>query len=146
MLINTADSWAVLIGTSSHTAGSGLENLPAVKNNINDLAAALADPGVLGIPEDHILKLLDPPETGGVGAAIRTAGASAHGTLLVYYSGHGLPDEDGQLFLALARTSIEGLPHDALPFQWMARDIRRSIASTRVLILDCCYAGLSEPP
>jgi Tetratricopeptide repeat/Caspase domain len=146
VLIDTTKSWTVLIGTASHSPGSDLENLPAVRNNLTDLAAALANPSILGLPQDHIATLLDPRETAIVGNAIRSAGAKASGTLLIYYAGHGLPDEDGQLFLALSGTHTQGLPHDALPFQWMKRDIRRGIAATRILILDCCYAGLGHQP
>jgi hypothetical protein len=146
VLINTTKSWAVLIGTASHTPNSDLEDLPAVQNNLRDLAAALADPDILGLPEGHILTLLDPSETRVVGNAIRDAGEKASGSLLIYYAGHGIPDEYGQLFLALSGTRTQDLPHDALPFQWMARDIRRGDADTRILILDCCYAGLSQHP
>jgi glycogen operon protein len=135
-----------LIGTASHTADSDLEDLPAVRNNLTDLAAALMDPDILGLPPDQIRIVADPPDAGMVGEAILAAGERASGTLVVYYAGHGLPDEDGQLFLALTGTRSTDLPYHALPFQWLAKGIRRSIAPARVLILDCCYAGLSERP
>jgi isoamylase len=146
VLIDITSSWAVLIGTASHAPDSDLEDLPAVRNNLSDLATALMDPGILGLPQDQILTLPDPTEADVVGDAIRAAGEKASGTLLVYYAGHGLPDEDGQLFLALTRTRSNDLPYHALPFQWVAKGIRRSRADARVLILDCCYAGLSQPP
>jgi len=146
VLIDVTNSWAVLIGTASYTPNSGLEDLPAVRNNLTDLAAALTHPDILGLPEDQIVTLLDPTEAGVVGEAILTAGERSSGTLLIYYAGHGLPDEDGHLFLALPGTRSQDLPYHALPFQWLAKGIRRSIAATRVLILDCCYAGLSERP
>lgn len=146
MLIDVTNSWAVLIGTASHTPDSDLEDLPAVRNNLTDLAAALMDPGILGLPQDQILTLLDPTEADMVGDTIRAAGEKASGTLIVYYAGHGLPEEDGQLFLALTGTRSKDLPYHALPFQWVAKGIRRSRADAHVLILDCCYAGLSQPP
>ena len=48
--------------------------MPAVQNNIYDLAAALTNPDILGLSQDHILTLLDPAETDVIGDAIRTAG------------------------------------------------------------------------
>jgi glycogen operon protein len=146
VLIDVTNSWAVLIGTASHTLESDLEDLPAVQNNLTDLAAALMDPDILGLPEDQIETFLDPTDASVVGDAILAAGEKASGALLVYYAGHGLPDEDGQLFFALSGTRSRDLPFHALPFQWVARGIRRSMAPARVLILDCCFAGLSQRP
>ena len=47
-------------------------------------------------------------------------------TLLFYYSGHAVPDTDGDV-----------------PFTELARMVRKSASSRIVIILDCCYSGSS---
>ncbi|MEK8104843.1 caspase family protein [Micromonospora sp. M12] len=62
---------------------------------------------------------------------------------MVYYAGHGLLDDNGELFLALPGTNPrpDWLKYTAIPFSWIRDAMRDSPARTRVLILDCCFAG-----
>src|SRR5215472_824780 len=65
--------------------------------------------------------------------------------LLLYYSGHGLRDDDGQLYLTAVDTQlIEGvrpLRATAVGASFV-RDVMRDSSSRRqVLVLDCCYSG-----
>jgi hypothetical protein len=146
MLLNVASSYAVLIGTSTHSKGSGLQDLPAVHNNLADMVEVLTDLRVLGLPHDHITLVENPRNAAAVTRVIREIGTRPGiSTFIVYYSGHGMPDDLSQLHLALSEASIEEVPASWLPFEWLRRRIRESVATTRVLILDCCYAGLAGP-
>jgi hypothetical protein len=103
------------------------------------------DPLVLGLAEHQISVVSDPARADDVGLAIANAArASAGGTLIVYFAGHGLPDENSDLYLALTDTRRDELPWKALPFRHLRSAIRRSLAAHRVLILDCCFSGLSN--
>ncbi len=62
-------------------------------------------------------------------------------TLLLYYSGHGLKSESGELFLAAANTRPDRLRATAIPADFVQRCMRESRSRYAVLLLDCCYGG-----
>jgi hypothetical protein len=61
--------------------------------------------------------------------------------VLIYYSGHGKLDEDGNLYLAAKDTVIEALPPTSIPIEDIKKYIQFSSASKIVVILDCCFSG-----
>jgi hypothetical protein len=135
-------SRAVLIGTGDYQ-DPALEMLPAVANNLTDLAGVLTSSQGAGLPDGHCEVLRDPPAQAAVGDHIVTAANAAEDVLLVYYSGHGLMSWDGnnELFLALRDTKSKQLRTSALRYADLRQDILDSAARTKVLILDCCFAG-----
>jgi hypothetical protein len=135
-------SRAVLIGTGDYQ-DPALEALPAVANNLTDLAGVLTSAQGAGLPDGHCEVLRDPPAQAAVGDHIVAAANAAEDVLLVYYSGHGLMSWDGnnELFLALRGTKSKQLRTSALRYADLRQDILDSAARTKVLILDCCFAG-----
>lgn len=132
-------SRAVLIGTSRYTDPS-LPALPAVRGNLEDLAAVLTDPAGTGLRS--VTVLADEPDAATVGEALAAAAGEARDTLLVYYAGHGLTwTNRNELYLALRGTR----PHTVGTSALRCADVRQvfldSTAGTRVLILDCCFSG-----
>jgi hypothetical protein len=130
----------MLIGTS-HYQDPNLPDLPAVGNNLVDLANVLTEPdGVLSASVCTVL--LDPPNVPTLGRQLRRVAAEANDLLLVYYAGHGLIGSDGyELYLALRESEFDDPLYSALPFHVLRRTIRDSPARTRVLVLDCCFSG-----
>src|SRR5690242_8157558 len=111
MAIDVARTFAVLIGVSKQGSDSDLRSLPSVAKNLEDLQQVLMDPLVLGLAEHQISVVSDPARADDVGLAIANAArASAGGTLIVYFAGHGLPDENSDLYLALTDTRRDELP------------------------------------
>jgi DivIVA domain-containing protein len=131
-----ATSRALLIGTADYTH---LPKVPASLKNVLALQGALSRHA--GIPEEHSRILLDAPDLPAVGRAVDAAAAEADDLLLVYYSGHGLIGPDDKLHLTLPQTSDALLPWSGVPFEFLHHALRNAPASTRVLILDCCYSG-----
>lgn len=135
-------SRAVLIGASRFT---GLPALPAVHNNLLDLAEALTNPQT-GILQASSCTIVDTPDsTAAFMRMLRTAAKQAEDFLLVYYAGHGVRDQihDERLYLAVRETDPDGPEGTAIPFEAVRDVIEDSRARTRVLILDCCYSGLA---
>ncbi|WP_395360998.1 caspase domain-containing protein [Streptomyces sp. YH02] len=135
-------SYAVLIGSSSY-ASPDLDDLPAVSRNLEDLGGLLEDPGVWGLPPDHITRVAEPSSSADLLDAVREAALRATDTLLVYYAGHGLvgPGDVDSLLLALPSSDPER-PYTAVDFAHVRREVlgtRRKV--NRVVILDCCYSG-----
>jgi uncharacterized caspase-like protein len=59
----------------------------------------------------------------------------------VYYAGHGLLDDEGLLHLALAQTDPRHIGYTSISLELIKRDLARARATTRVLVLDCCFSG-----
>ncbi|MFI6071501.1 caspase family protein [Actinoplanes sp. NPDC051343] len=64
--------------------------------------------------------------------------------VLLHFSGHGLKDLDGELYLAATNTVPDRLASTAVEAAWISRMMQRSRAQRVVLLLDCCYGGAFE--
>ncbi|MFJ3338635.1 caspase domain-containing protein [Streptomyces sp. NPDC086766] len=131
-------SRAVLVGTSRY---HHLEQLPAVANNLHALAALLRGPLLLQLPDQHVTVLEEPETAHAVVGAVRRAAGEATDTLILYFAGHGLVDDQDELSLGLPQSEA-GCIETALPYNWLRQALLRdSRAERHVVILDCCYSG-----
>ncbi|MEU0899126.1 caspase family protein [Streptomyces massasporeus] len=134
-------SRAVLIGVSDYRERE-LSDLPHVKRNLADLKHLLTSARSWSLPDEHCRTLPNPTSREQVMAAVEQAAAEATDTLLIYYAGHGQIDRQEKLFLTL--------PHSRAHKAWsgiLYEDLRHAVEGTRadrrIVILDCCYAGLA---
>jgi putative AlgH/UPF0301 family transcriptional regulator len=132
-------SQVVLIGTSSYQK---LDGLPAVTANLTDLRGALTDRDVWGLPAENVRVIADETDPAAVFdqlcAAARATGPN--GLLLIYYAGHGLID-DHDLVLGLPLTDPQFPGSRGLGYHMIRSATRLSRTSSRIVVLDCCYAG-----
>ena len=61
--------------------------------------------------------------------------------LLLYFSGHGIKDEAGQLYLATPDTKRKTLRSTAISSKFIFEIMEPCRSRKMVLILDCCYSG-----
>lgn len=61
--------------------------------------------------------------------------------LLVHFSGHGLKDDDGLLYLAAKDTKIDRLMSTGVEAGWVNRLMTRCRSEKIALFLDCCFGG-----
>ena len=61
--------------------------------------------------------------------------------LLVYFSGHGVKDESGNLFLAATDTRRDRPRSSGVEAGFVDAVLRQARARRQVLILDCCFSG-----
>ncbi|MFF5218787.1 caspase domain-containing protein [Micromonospora sp. NPDC000442] len=134
-------SRALLIGASQFSY-PGLHALPAVVNNVQALADVLTDPEFGGFDETGCRVLTDPTAQQ-VGDAIHAVADEALDTLVLYYSGHGVLGQRGDLFLAVGDTNPDPrrVRYSGVPLDWFRSALAESPAQNRVLILDCCFSG-----
>lgn len=59
----------------------------------------------------------------------------------LYFTGHGLKDEDGRLYLAMTDTVRDDLLFTALSAQQIDDAMELCRSQRKVLVLDCCYSG-----
>ncbi|MBF6349022.1 tetratricopeptide repeat protein [Nocardia flavorosea] len=134
------NSRAVLIGVGAYDQHERLPHIPAAANNLTDLHRLLTAPDGILKPE-NCWSIADPDSSARIGHILEDAAEQAGDTLLVYYTGHGLLDGRGRLYLALTGTRPDRARWTALPFATLREAILDSPAATRILILDCCFSG-----
>jgi len=61
--------------------------------------------------------------------------------LLLYFSGHGIRNGQGQLFLAANDTEISILEATGIPAEFVTDAMNNSRSQRQLLILDCCNSG-----
>ncbi|MYT31040.1 YDG/SRA domain-containing protein [Streptomyces sp. MspMP-M5] len=135
-----ARSRAVLIGASTFSEAGGLPSIPAVSDNLEGLRSVLTSSTTGSLSAEHCTLLRDPAATSEIGQALAQS-SEATDVLFVYYSGHGLVDVRGRLYLSLSSTKPDQLRWTALPFDFLREELAASPAAIRVLILDCCFSG-----
>jgi hypothetical protein len=139
-------SRAVVIGPSKYAADSGIASHLEIGNSARVYGEVLADDGRWGpgrvevVTEDRLSAINDV-----MGTVQQAAERAEPGdTLLVIYIGHGAFWDDvpgAQVHFAV------GSSRRREPYTWMSswyvyRAIRKSRASLKVLIADCCYSNL----
>src|ERR1022692_341204 len=140
-LADPAGSRIVIVGTPAYRDPQ-LPDVPAVANNIADLAAVLTDPRVGRFESAYCVTAPTVASIAEVGALIVEAAEQAEDLLLFYYSGHGLlGSRSHELYLSLAGTQKENVAFTAVPFAAVRDACLDSRAKSRVVILDSCYSG-----
>jgi len=131
-----------LIIYSSDYSDSELRKLTAPAGDADDLARILGDPAIGGF---EVRTLANEPSHR-LNQEIESFfdNRKRGDLLLLYFSGHGIKDADGQLYFAAADTRLEN--HNvrratAVSARFVNEAMSQSRSRRQVLLLDCCYAG-----
>lgn len=130
---------ALIIGNAIYEDPT-LARLNAPEADVRALAGLLGDADVGQF--DSVRTLIDETEST-TRRAIATffARAGPDDLLLLYFSGHGVLDDQGRLYLA-ARDTQHDLPQgSAVPAAFITDGMDSSRSRRQVLILDCCHSG-----
>jgi hypothetical protein len=134
-----ADGRHALVVATSRYRDSELRRLAAPGNDAAAFAKVLADPEIGGfevrtaadkdrqVVETEIEELF--------------ASRSPDDTVLLYFSGHGLKDDAGNLYLAARNTIRDRLRSTGIADGFLRDVMRTSRARRQVLVLDCCFGG-----
>jgi Thermolysin metallopeptidase, alpha-helical domain/Caspase domain/Thermolysin metallopeptidase, catalytic domain/Papain family cysteine protease len=130
--------YALLLGTSSYKDPT-LHALTAPANDAKDLKAVLADSKIGAFnTATHINK-----SSYVLQEAIERffAERDPDDTALLFFSGHGVKDDAGNLYLAAKNTTRSLLRSTAIDNGFLQAVMNASRARRQVLILDCCFGG-----
>jgi len=61
--------------------------------------------------------------------------------VLLYFSGHGILDDRGRLYLALKDTQVNLLKATSIPSSFITDEMDSCRSKRQILILDCCHSG-----
>lgn len=133
---------ALLIGVSQY--GPGFNQLPAAVNDVNAMQRVLQHPDIGDF--DEVQPLIDPdPQEMGTAIENLFGNGKRDDLLLLFFSGHGVKDESGNLYLATRTTRKNergGLIRStAIAARFVHEIMSDSRAKRQVVILDCCFSG-----
>nr|WP_277349555.1 caspase family protein [Streptomyces sp. S3(2020)] len=128
----------MLVATYEHQ-DSGLRQLTAPAHDAESLASVLRDPDIAGF---EVTTLINQPHHR-VGEAIGEfyRDRRRDDLTLLYFTGHGLKDDSGRLYLAMTNTRRDSLLFTALSAEHVDQAMEGCPSRQKVLILDCCYSG-----
>ncbi|WP_445151050.1 caspase, EACC1-associated type [Baekduia sp. Peel2402] len=146
-LLDPERSRVLLVGAGRYGPAAQLDDLPSVPRGIVALERLLIDPRRTGLNRGSCVTVLDPSTPEKVDAPLWRLVDEAEDTLMVYYSGHGVPHPtDGTLHLGVASTDRRRLHSTAVPIDWIRSALRESQARAKVVVLDCCFSGRAVQP
>ena len=137
-LIDAAQTQAVLIGISTYSADASLHDLPAAKTNVDRLEKVLAS-STVGINKENITTLHNARQQQDILRVIKIAAQNAQKSLIIYYSGHGILDEDFNLYLSTSESKVEDISFTGVSIDAINKVIQKERLIV-VLILDACFS------
>jgi len=137
-------SLAVLLGTWEYT---DMPSLVAAENSYRRMTRLLTGP-LCGWPPNRLVRLDSDSSPSDVHDRLITALEPVADVALFYYVGHGQIGEGDQLCLALSRTRTEFHRRHAtsLTFSAVRQALLNCRATTKIVILDCCFSGQATEP
>jgi branched-chain amino acid transport system substrate-binding protein len=136
---------ALLIGVSEYQNQDYLKPLPAAAKDVEAMKQVLQHQEIGGFDRVHTLLNPEPVAMQQAIENLFTDDRDRDDLLLLFFSGHGIKDENGTLYFS---TRITQKNHNgrltkatAVPARFV-HDIMRNSSSRRlVVILDCCFSG-----
>lgn len=135
-----AGSRAILVGVSAYEYAE-FPPARAARNSVQAMRSLLADPALCGWPPDRITVIANPLSAADLAKDIADLAEDTSGALLLYYVGHGVLSDRGELCLTVTSTRPDRPKISGLPWDTVADVLRACPARARLAILDCCFAG-----
>jgi hypothetical protein len=130
--------FALIIANDKYNDES-LRDLEAPQSDANALAKVLGDPETC----NFLVQILVNRRAHRVNQVIEAFfdDRGRDDLLLLYFSGHGVKDEDGKLYFATPDTKRNRLMSTAVSASFINDLMRRTRSRRQVLLLDCCFSG-----
>lgn len=134
---------ALLIGISEYE--SGLNPLPSAVKDVEAMQRVLAHPEMGGFAQENITVLKNPQRQAIEDAIYKLFdNRQKDDLLLFYFSGHGVKDESGKLYLssrATCKSNGRLVKPSAVSASTLHESMNESKSQRQVVILDCCFSG-----
>jgi hypothetical protein len=129
---------ALLIGVSKY--GEGIPPLSSALNDVEAMQRVLQNPSLGGF--DQVEPLLNPDQTQMRREIQKLFKQAAKDDLvLLFFSGHGITNDDGHLYLTTRITAKDDFEATAVDANFIQGQSNNCYARRQVLILDACYSG-----
>jgi branched-chain amino acid transport system substrate-binding protein len=134
--------YALLIGVSEYPPG--LNSLPGVKSDMQAVERVLNNSEICDF--DQVALLFNPnPQNMRVEIEILFSNKQKDDIVLLYFSGHGITDENGRLYFSTTETrrnsTGELIKATTVEASFIQHHMADSRSRRQILILDCCFSG-----
>ena len=129
-----------LIIANTEYADPGLAKLTAPGKDAEEFARVLKSPEIAAFDDVHVL-VNENATTARELIDEFFARKTPDDLLVLYFSGHGVRDEFGSLYLAVKNTNRDRLRSTAINSSFVREGMDQSRSKRQVLILDCCNSG-----
>jgi hypothetical protein len=129
---------ALLIGVSEY--GEGIPPLSSALNDVEAMERVLQNPNLGGF--EQVERLLNPDAIAmrkAIQKLFREAGKDD--LVLLFFSGHGITNDDGHLYLTTRITGKDDFEATAVDASFIQGQSYNCYAKRQVLILDACYSA-----
>jgi len=130
---------ALIIATTSHD-DEALRKLAGPSGDALDLAEVLEDPAVADFDVETVLNASSSTAAERIESFFGEP-RRPEDTVLLYFTGHGLKDDDGRLYFAMTNTRRDRLRSTAISATFVQETLESTRARTQIVILDCCFSG-----
>jgi hypothetical protein len=134
---------ALLIGVSDYQGD--LASLPGTQTDIQEMQRVLQKPQVGGFDVVELLSNPDPTQMQLAIEKLFQENRSRDDLILLYFSGHGVKDDNGTLHFAtrITQKNQQGriFTSTVVPANFIQNCMSNSRSKRQVLILDCCFSG-----
>jgi len=131
--------YALIIGNTDYI-DQGLAQLTAPGKDAEDFARVLKDPNICAF--DDVMVLFNELSATVIEKIDEFFDQKKPDDMLIlYFSGHGVRDEGGSLYLAFKNTVRSRLRSTAVKADYIKEAMDQSRSKRQVLILDCCNSG-----
>ena len=134
-----AERKSALIIANSQYEDPILRQLIAPAHDAEALAQVLSDPAISGFEVQTVLN--EPHYNVQREIEALFADRNRGDLLLLYFSCHGVTDEDGLLYYAACNTNRKWLRSTAVAANFVNDSMNRCRSRRQVLLLDCCHSG-----
>ncbi len=129
---------ALLVATDRYR-DTGLSRLTAPASDATRLADVLTDAGIAGFRVETLYNRPHHVVGKEIGSFYRDR--RRDDLTLLYFTGHGIKDDDGHLYLAMTDTERDNLRFTGVAGEQIRAAMQGCRSRQNVLVLDCCYAG-----
>ncbi|MGB3759241.1 MAG: EAL domain-containing protein [Rivularia sp. (in: cyanobacteria)] len=135
---------ALLIGVSEYEYE--LNPLPGALKDVDAIQRVLQHPDMGDFSPNNI-KVLKNPQIPNMGMEIEKifSNCQKHDLVLLYFSGHGIKDDNGNLYLASSQTckhpNGQLITSSTVAANFVHNIMDKSPSERQVIILDCCFSG-----
>jgi caspase domain-containing protein len=131
--------YALIIGNTEYI-DPGLAQLTAPGRDAEDFARVLKDPNICAFDEVNVLfNQVSSTVLEGIDEFFDQK--RSDDLLVLFFSGHGVRDEQGSLYLAVRNTIRSRLRSTAIKSDYIREVMDQSRSRRQILILDCCNSG-----
>lgn len=140
-LPDPALSRVVIVGIGDYSDSLGVPQIPAIRNNVADLASVLRSRRHWGIRSENCKVLSEPSGPPEIATAIAQATAQATDTIIVYLAAHGMVTTAGELVIATGNTDPRWPQFTGLRYSWVREALLSSPVRRRIVLIDSCFSG-----